>query len=99
MKKETHKIPDVELNVCTREQMAAYNCAFAAHINFGDMYEKNKDKAMEAILRIYLKAMDDSKVINAETFKKAFKNGIEKYMDNYFIATQYEQVGKAFPIN
>lgn len=99
MKKETHKIPNVDESVCVREQMAAYNCAFAAHINFGDMYKENKDKAMEAILRIYLKAMDDSKVINAETFKKAFNNGIEKYMDNYFIASHYEQVGKAFPIN
>lgn len=100
-----HKIRNVPLDVCCAEQKIAYNMAFCIHINRGDEYLALADAAKpQAIDRMVEDALVDYR--NAYTYQpgkynedavaKFLKNGLAKYLENYFIATGYEEIGITF---
>lgn len=106
-----HKILNVAMDVCTAEQMVAYNIAFAVHINYQDKYDKAKaisSICADDIVRdiILMEVQNFKKGMEEGRYKKSFdldaiqaclNAGIADYLDKPFIATLYEQVGKAFP--
>ena len=104
-----HKIYGVDKTVCTQEQKIAYNIAFVIHINHGDQWEKKANYSRAAqteflheLIRMYL-----------DSFKRNYPNsradidgifcalnaGLENYLNKFFIATDYEKIGKTFPAN
>lgn len=104
-----HKIPKVEKSICTQEQMIAYNIAFQIHINHDRQWKERDNYCRSAqmeflhgLIRMYL-----------DNFKKNYPNckadidgifcalnaGLENYLNNFFIATDYNKIGKAFPAN
>ena len=103
-----HKIPGIPLDVCAAEQKIAYNLAFRIHVNRGDEYlaipDSRKAQAVEWLVE---EALGDYR--NAYAYKPGkydeeaiavfLKNGLANYLDQHFIATNYERVGKAFPTN
>lgn len=108
-----HKIRNVPLEVCTAEQMVAYNIAFATHINYQDKYDKAKaissicadDLVREIILmevQNFKKGMEEGrynkKSFDIDTIQGCLNAGLADYLDHFFIATKYEQVGEAFPV-
>lgn len=106
-----HKIHNVPLKVCTAEQMVAYNIAFAVHINYQDKYDKAKaissicadDVVRDIILmevQNFKKGMEEGrykKNFDIDAIQACLNAGLVNYLDHFFIATEYEQVGKAFP--
>lgn len=109
MKLKYHKIRNVEKSVCTAEQMIAYNMAFRAHISFGDRFRKlessiAKDDAYHEIIncmfRQYRNGYDYKPgKFNEDAIQAALNAGLRSYLENPFIAQDYESVGKAFPAN
>lgn len=106
-----HKIRNVPLEVCTAEQMVAYNIAFATHINYQDKYDKAKaissicadDLVRDIILmevQNFKRGMEEGlykKNFDIDAIQACLNAGLVNYLDHFFIATDYEKVGKAFP--
>jgi hypothetical protein len=106
-----HKIPGVDKDVCTCEQKIAYNLAFRIHINYWNEWENAKDSGeaeRELCLDdLVIRAMLGYDALNAvagtgkrydrHAVKAALSAGLEKYLDRFFIADSYEQIGRAFP--
>ena len=102
-----HKIRNIEKSVCTCEQMIAYNIAFDAHISFGDKYQKAvkvsticADDALHDIIQFELNAWKrnkDCKKYDIDAIFSALLAGLHDYLVKPFIASDYAQVGKAFP--
>lgn len=102
-----HKIPGVPLNVCTAEQMIAYNLAFRAHISFGEKYKKaasiSRICAEDLGYQILRFEITDYQRNNPkgkydiDAISAALHSGLHDYLLNHFIATSYETVGKSFP--
>lgn len=103
---KTRKIRNVAKEVCTAEQKIAYNMAFRAHISYGDQYKaaysnvdksqivfKIRDSLIDAFKRDY-----DTKAYNLDVIFVALNQGLRNYLEKPFIATDYEEIGKAFPI-
>lgn len=78
-----HKIRGIDLSVCSAEQMIAYNIANANHDIFTTAEEM-------------LKTYTPSSKYNLDAIKQALTNGLQKYLERPFIATNYESVGKTF---
>ena len=102
-----HKIPGVEKTVCTCEQKIAYNLAFRCHINYWREWDSVKDlgeaerawgvdSLIENLMIDY--DLNALKKYNRAAVKAALAAGLEKYMDRFFIASSYEQIGQAFPV-
>lgn len=93
MEYNTHKIQNVEKNMCSVEQKIAYNYAFS-------WYRKNIDIE----LYNYIVSCVSSDIDRHEKMKKydkkaimqAFKNGFLNYCNNFFIAFDYEKIGSCF---
>ena len=107
-----HKIPGVALDVCTAEQKIAYNLAFRAHITFADKWKKARETSgvcssdfLHQIIdfqmlewRDYAKNVKESaKRFNVDAIRCCLNMGLADYLDHMFIATDYAQIGKAFP--
>ena len=106
-----HKIPKVEKNICTAEQMIAYNIAFRIHINHGDEYEDAKkvtaicaDELLHDLIAMYIGFFADDMAANKngtqydlDAIQSCLNAGLADYLNAFFIATDYAQVGKAFP--
>ena len=107
-----HKIPGVEKDVCTCEQKLAYNLAFRIYISYSDEWEKakNQDNAerelcLEDLVRRGMLGYDcnvsvtgSGKRYDRGAVKAALAAGLEKYLDRFFVADSYEQIGRAFPV-
>lgn len=100
------KIYDIDKNICTCEQKIAYNYAFSwsdkgKQILNADTPEFVKAEAIESIIDFVKKdiaSRDDMKKYNHDAIIIAFRQGFKKYCKNWFIAADYESIGKAFPI-
>lgn len=102
-----HKIRGVEKSVCTAEQKIAYNMAFVIYINRGAEYEKMTTAAEKSAARARWINYE------CESFKRNYPNnktdldgvfsalsaGLADYLtkEGFFIASRFEQIGKAFP--
>lgn len=104
-----HKIRNVPLDVCTAEQVVAYNLAFRAHINYDRRFRQALDFsdacAFDLVLNIVHKSISsymsmdnyDPKKRDVDAIQAALSAGLFDYMKNPFIASEYVSIGKAFP--
>lgn len=108
MKLTYHKISGVEKSVCTAEQKIAYNLAFRSHISYGDAFNKLSGFAKsEAIIKIRDAMMRQYRLgydykpgkFNEDAIQAALHAGLREYLENPFIAWDYESIGKTFPAN
>lgn len=106
MKLKCRKIRNVEKSVCTAEQKIAYNYAFSwyetgKNIVKADTFKYIKCKAMSEIERLVTEDIlnkEEMKKYNIDAIIIAFRNGFWKYCKDFFIATNYEAIGKCFAI-
>lgn len=102
-----HKIRGVCKSVCTAEQKIAYNLAFRAHISYQDVYNKAKTISGVCVSDILRQIVEqemhefsfsaDYGKYNEDAINAALNAGIENYLNNPFIASDYATIGKAFP--
>lgn len=100
------KIRNVEKEVCTAEQKIAYNYAFQWYdigrkILKTDIAEVGKFSAFADIENNVIKSIKEHKLdgnYNIDAIIIAFRNGFRNYCENYFIATDYKQIGEMFAI-
>lgn len=99
-----YKIKNVDKAVCTVEQKLAYNIAFRCHISYTDKYkacetEIQRNELVTSLRDLYMGYMKEKKVkYNPDALFVALNQGLKNYIEHPFIATDYEQIGKAFPI-
>ena len=99
-----HKIPGIEKSVCTAEQKAAYNLAFRSALNGRDYYNKLENGvARSAFIGAEIKTAieswkrDGNKNLDVDAIFSALNAGLENYYKNFFVASNYNQIGQAFP--
>lgn len=102
-----HNIPGIKKTVCTAEQKIAYNLAFRAYIRYGDAWKAQgenitaaeKSRAAHEIIKNEMReyGYTDTGKYNVDAIFAALNAGLEKYLDNPFIASSYEKIGAAFP--
>ena len=102
-----HKIRGVEKSVCTQEQKIAYNIAFVIHINHGSEWEKRENYCRSAqveflheLIHMYCKDFQRNYPnckADIDGIFSALNAGLENYLNKFFIAWDYESIGKAFP--
>lgn len=106
MKIKTHKIPGIDKSTCTAEQKIAYNYAFS-YIDIGrkilkaDATEINKSDGLHQVEQLILKdicSREDMKKYNADAIIIAFRQGFRNYCEKFFIAHNYDEIGKCFAI-
>lgn len=103
---KVHKIKGIDKNICCCEQKIAYNYAFsyygmAKRCIKPDMPEFNKSASFVEIENLVLKNIlrnEKMKKYNIDAIMIAFRNGFRRYCNNYFIASDYESIGKMFQI-
>ena len=110
-----HKIPKVSLNVCTAEQMVAYNMARRLGCIYNENFKRRfskltgvqksdvifqlVDEAVKMLKNSYEYNNINTKY-NVDYIICAFRGGIEDYINqNTPILWYYEDVGKIFPAN
>lgn len=102
-----YKIRNIDREVCCVEQMLAYNYAsFYKSLILKDL-EKCTEKWHETevfygyrnhALNYFREQYPDMRY-NPDALQVALDNGLKKYVrTNFFIAKEYEEVGKMFPI-
>lgn len=106
MKLKCKKIKGIEKTVCTAEQKIAYNYAFQWYEIGKKALKENeteiqKSNAMEYIENCIIKSIKNNgidKKYNIDAIIISFRQGFRKYCENFFIANNYEIIGKCFPI-
>lgn len=106
MKIKCKKIRNVEKSVCTAEQKIAYNYAFQWYSVGKKVFESNiseseKLHAMHDIEHSVLNSIKTNgidKKYNIDAIIISFRQGFRKYCENFFIANNYEIIGKCFLI-
>lgn len=106
MKLKCRKIPGIEKSICTAEQKIAYNYAFSCYelgkkILSQDLPEFVKSEYFNDITLKVIKNIQNNPELskyNIDCIIVAFRQGFKKYCTNYFIATNYTQIGKCFAI-
>lgn len=104
-----HKIPNVDLDVCSAEQKIAYNLAFDCHISYQEDFDRVKVEGTEAaidagintmIQKSIQRVLDNPKMkrYDVDAIAHALHTGLRAYMEKPFIATYYSRIGEAFPI-
>ena len=100
------KINGIDKNVCTAEQMIAYNYAFS----WRDCYIRRtkeattaiqKDEVLQDIINFVTSDVlrrDDMKKYNADAIVVAFRQGFTSYIKDFFIASDYVKIGEIFKI-
>lgn len=106
MKIKCRKIRNVEKSICTCEQKIAYNYAFS-YVEVGkklfnsDIAESGKAHGMhdiESMVLAGIKRNGIDKEYNVDAIMIAFRNGFRNYCEKFFIASDYETIGKCFKI-
>ena len=102
-----HKIRNVPLEVCTAEQMIAYNAAFASRDLFVKQFKAQVvqlhrgDICLEFVRFCLNKLKQNEKILkkyDIDSIQCALNAGAENYLDsNNSILSSYEEVGKMFP--
>ena len=102
MKYKLHKIKNVPLDICSCEQKIAYNLAFAL-IEIYRAEPKIARNATPEAFAVFAVNLHNAYGQFAKYDKKAIKaalaNGIDKYNENFFIASDYETIGNTFTLN
>ena len=101
-----HKIRGIDLKICTAEQKIAYNYAFmwvdcGKKIFNSSNSESVKSEELQNIINAVVESIKRSgtdRTYNIDAIITAFRNGFRGYCKNFFIASDYESIGKAFPI-
>lgn len=101
-----HKIRGVDLKICTAEQKIAYNYAFmwvdcGKKIFNSDSPESVKSEELQNIINSVIESIKRSgtdRTYNIDAIITAFRSGFREYCNNFFIASDYETIGKAFLI-
>lgn len=110
VKLKYHKIRGVPLEVCTAESKIAYNMAFSAHISFQEKWDKARAEKLPAFIfnefvydiiefemNSYRCAYDYKPgKYNEDAIQDCLRWGLENYMDNPFIASDYAKIGEVF---
>lgn len=107
MKIKCHKIRNIDKSICTCEQKIAYNYAFNWHFSFTralenyNLTEVQKSEAIQDIINSVIRSIKEQgidKKYNIDAIIIAFRQGFENYCNNFFIANDYETIGKVFTI-
>ena len=100
------KISGVDKKVCTCEQKIAYNYAFS----WMNVYQRrtkgltnaiDKNAVFQDIIDFIIKDIKSKKEMqkyNIDAIIIAFRNGFLTYCENFFIASEYSEIGKVFKI-
>lgn len=106
MKMKCKKIAGVEKSICTCEQKIAYNYAFS----WVEVYNRRcqeceteiqKNEVLQDIIDFIISDIsrnETMKKYNVDAIITAFRNGFTNYCKNFFIASDYETIGKVFII-
>ena len=106
MEIKCHKIRGVEKAICSAEQVIAYNYA-RMYADIGQRIESNEAPEfikgnMFADVKLWVMQSLDSDVsysrFNFDAIIIAFQQGFRNFCAKPFIATNYVDIGKAFPI-
>lgn len=105
-KMKCHKIRGIDLKTCTAEQKIAYNYAFmwvdcGKKIFNSNSPESVKSEELQDIVQSIIRNIKQNgtdRTHNIDAIITAFRNGFRGYCKNFFIASDYESIGKAFPI-
>lgn len=102
-----HKIRNVPLEVCTAEQVIAYNYAFAYYDKFEKEYKiqvigLHKSDIAHEFVRFCLDCIKNNQKImqryDIDAIFSCLMAGREKYLEaDYHILTSYKEVGEMFP--
>ena len=94
-----HKIRGVDLAVCTAEQKIAYNLAFANYdIVLHSGRFANLAEAAQWIVSLYKSSYSYVPgKFDIDAIFCALNAGLESYCKKPFIASNYEEIGNAFP--
>ena len=97
MKLQYHKIRGVDKEICTAEQKMAYNLVWAN----GDCLKRSDMDDYAGImwlLKMYrLSANYEPGKYNEDAIFCCLRAGMIDYLKKPFIASSYEEIGKAFP--
>lgn len=101
-----HKIKGIDLKICTAEQKIAYNYAFmwvdcGKKIFNSNSPESVKSEELQNIINSVIESIKRSgtdRTYNIDAIITAFRSGFRGYCNNFFIASDYETIGEAFPI-
>lgn len=91
-----HKIRNVPLEICTAEQMIAYNIAFANYDWIRTRAFANWRDEIRTICGRYAKDPKFTRY-DMDAVQSALLAGFEQYALCPFIASDYEKIGKSFP--
>lgn len=104
-----HKIRNVEKTICTAEQKIAYNIAFNLHITYQRDFDRvnacNPGGAKADCVRLAHDGLNSYQMsydykpgkYDEDSIFCALNAGLYGYLCKPFIASNYEQIGKAFP--
>lgn len=105
-----HKLRNVDLKVCSLEQMMAYNIAFGLHLTYQQEYDNVLRNGTcvavsEGLSKMIQKSLADfqrdhsNRRINIDAVFCALNAGLKKYFEaKTHVFTRYEQVGEMFSL-
>lgn len=97
MKLQYHKIPRVDMDVCTAEQMIAYNIA-SRYLDCDRKFAGYADAAQWMVQQY--KRENETTRYNIDAIFCALNAGLESFVKaKYHILTSYKEVGEMFPAN
>lgn len=105
MKLKYHKIRNVDMDICTAEQVVAYNTAYRIYID--SRFNWKADAPRFIMLEAIQYAIDDYVELlkkqgckyNIDAVQCCLRAGLDSYLFSakQHILTDYDEVGKAFP--
>ena len=92
-----HKISGVDKSICTAEQKIAYNLAFS-HSDYIKRSDMTIPEAVNKMLELYRAGYDyKPNKYNEDAIFSCLNAGLLDYLKKPFIASSFDQIGKAFP--
>lgn len=94
------KIKGIEKNICTAEQVVAYNLAFKYRDMIKPVYDKMPMgfQKNEVIMQAARRLSNEVEKYDADAVFCALTAGLEKYMNSkYAILTTYSEISEMFP--
>ena len=102
---KVHKIRGVDKNICSAEQKIAYNIAFARRDTLIRRWKEchtefQRSEVFFDLINTELRLFRETygEKYNLDAVFIALNQGFKNYCEKFFIARDYETIGKAFPI-
>lgn len=92
----THKIKSIPKSVCYAEQKICYNYCFSLWHDCRDINDVDKIEWAFEFVRKDLFRRGDMDKYDKDLIYELFKKNFEKYIKSFFIASNYESIGKFF---